>query len=56
MSDHVKHYAMGWVPDYPDFRDYSVETNQVALSLQQLGKPLPLRRCFLKWGFWNLRS
>ena len=38
MSDMDRHYAMGWVPDYPDFRDYSVETDQVALSLQQVGQ------------------
>ena len=43
MSEKVHHYAMGWVPDYPDFRDYSVETDQVALSLQQVGQKASIK-------------
>jgi len=50
MSDHVKHYAMGWVPDYPDFRDYSVETNQVALSLQQVGQTASIKEMLSEVG------
>ncbi len=38
MVDYKKNYAMGWVPDYPDFRDYSVETDQVSLGLKQAGE------------------
>jgi C1A family cysteine protease len=30
--------GMGWLPDYPDFRDYSVESDKVAPRLKLLGQ------------------
>jgi len=30
--------GMGWLPDYPDFRDYTVEKQEVAPRLVQLGQ------------------
>jgi hypothetical protein len=29
---------MGWFPDYPDFRDYTIDHDRVALRHQQLGQ------------------
>jgi len=32
--DHIeKRHGMGWIPDYPDFRDYTEETGEVRLIL-----------------------
>ncbi|EAT59312.1 C1 family peptidase [Chlorobium ferrooxidans] len=30
--------GMGWLPDYPDFRDYTAEHNKVSTDLKQLGQ------------------
>lgn len=29
---------MGWLPDYPDFRDYTVKHDEVASSRKALGQ------------------
>ena len=29
MANSVGKYGMGWLPDYPDFRDYTEKTNQI---------------------------
>ena len=37
--------AMGWIPDYPDFRDYTEKTEEIRLTLGSAavskGKSLP---------------
>jgi len=35
--------GMGWLPDYPDFRDYSVERDSVSDKLQQAGQTAPIK-------------
>ena len=30
--------GMGWLPDYPDFRDYKVDKDDVTPMLQRLGQ------------------
>lgn len=30
--------GMGWLPDYPDFRDYTVEREEVSLRLKRLAQ------------------
>ena len=30
--------AMGWIPDYPDFRDFDIDRDEVDLKLQALGQ------------------
>jgi len=37
MSD-MRCYGMGWLPDYPDFRDYTVEKKEVPAKLKALGQ------------------
>jgi C1A family cysteine protease len=37
-SKMVKKMGMGWLPDYPDFRDYTIEQTEVAPRLQRLGQ------------------
>ena len=36
--------AMGWLPDFPDFRDYTVEQEEVKEPLKKAGVTKPLRR------------
>jgi C1A family cysteine protease len=33
-------FALGWIPDYPDFRDYTEETTEVRQILKGTGLPL----------------
>ena len=30
--------GMGWLPDYPDFRDYTIEEKDIKPSLKALGQ------------------
>ena len=32
-------YAMGWLPDYPDFRDYTTEHAEIKPLLKKIGLP-----------------
>ena len=36
MDEMVKSFGMGWLPDYPDFRDYTEEHEEVPLRLKRL--------------------
>lgn len=36
MSTSMKGHGLGWVPDYPDFRDYSPETTEVKVLLKKV--------------------
>lgn len=38
-----RRYGMGWIPDYPDFRDYTEETLEVKnlLGEGKKGKKIP---------------
>lgn len=38
MSEVIEKLGMGWLPDYPDFRDHTVEQNEVAPRLKLLGQ------------------
>lgn len=38
MDKSVEKLGMGWLPDYPDFRDYTVERDEVATKLKLLGQ------------------
>jgi len=38
MSDATEARGMGWLPDYPDFRDYTVEQDQIGARLKELGQ------------------
>lgn len=43
-------FGMGWLPDYPDFRDYTVEQNEVAPKLKLLGQKEPIKAMLKKVG------
>jgi C1A family cysteine protease len=38
MSKQTKKRMMGWLPDYPDFRDYTIEQDNISAKLKQLGQ------------------
>lgn len=37
MNEKIEKLGMGWLPDYPDFRDYTVEHEAVKTMLTQVG-------------------
>ena len=49
MTSFTKTHGLGWLPDYPDFRDYTEETDEIKIILQpsplvKSGKPAPASR------------
>jgi C1A family cysteine protease len=50
MSETIQKFGMGWLPDYPDFRDYTVEHNQVASRLKALGQKASVKAMLSKVG------
>jgi len=42
--------SMGWLPDYPDFRDITIEHDQVSLKLQNLGQKDSVKKMLAKTG------
>jgi C1A family cysteine protease len=42
MAEQMETYGLGWLPDYPDFRDYTTENESVQPLLKQMrvGKPV----------------
>ena len=42
--------GMGWLPDYPDYRDYTVEKDQVAPRLIRLGQKESVKAMLTKVG------
>lgn len=50
MSEVVEKFGMGWLPDYPDFRDYSVERDEVSTRLKQFGQKDSVRAMLMKVG------
>lgn len=43
MSETIETLGMGWLPDYPDFRDYTVEQGSVKGMLKKAGVGEPLK-------------
>jgi C1A family cysteine protease len=38
VAETIEKMGMGWLPDYPDFRDYTIEQGEVAPRLKELGQ------------------
>ena len=49
MAEIIKR-GMGWLPDYPDFRDYSVEQDKVPQRLKVLGQKDSIKAMLKKVG------
>ncbi len=43
MSDTLAKLGLGWLPDYPDFRDYTVEKDSVKDMLKKVGASSPIK-------------
>jgi C1A family cysteine protease len=54
MSDTVGTFGMGWLPDYPDFRDYTVEQATVPHRLELLGQHASVKDMLTKVGVAEL--
>jgi len=50
MSEKSEMRAMGWLPDYPDFRDYTAEQNEIAPRLYALGQKDSIKAMLGKVG------
>ncbi|MBI4714465.1 MAG: cysteine protease [Nitrospirae bacterium] len=50
MDENTKTFGMGWLPGYPDIRDYTVESDQVSLRLKRLGQKDSVRAMLRRVG------
>jgi C1A family cysteine protease len=50
MSETIETKGMGWLRDYPDFRDHTPELGQVAPKLHALGQKDPIKTMLKKVG------
>jgi C1A family cysteine protease len=49
MENLIK-YGMGWMPDYPDFRDFTVNQDSLTKKLQDLGQTTSIKSMLKKAG------
>lgn len=50
MSEVKEKVSMGWLPDYPDFRDYTVEQDEISIKLKMLGQEDSIKAMLEKVG------
>jgi C1A family cysteine protease len=50
MDQMIEKLGMGWLPDYPDFRDYTAEQDVVTLNLELLGQKDSVKAMLAKVG------
>lgn len=50
MGEMIEKFGMGWLPDYPDFRDYSIEYDEVTPKLKLLGQTDSVKVMLTKVG------
>jgi len=50
MDKMIEKLGMGWLPDYPDFRDYTAEHDKVSSSLKLLGQKDSVKAMLAKVG------
>lgn len=50
MDEIIENQGMGWLPDYPDFRDYTIEYDEVAFKHQLLGQKDSVKALLKKVG------
>jgi len=46
----IPRYRMGWLPDYPDMRDYTPETDEVSARMKRLGQTASVKSMLHKTG------
>ncbi len=50
MEERIEISGMGWLPDYPDFRDYTTEQEEVSPRLKALGQKDSIKAMLTKIG------
>ena len=50
MAEIAKKLGMGWLPDYPDFRDYTAERDKISAKLKLLGQKDSVKSMLKKVG------
>ena len=50
MDQNLEVAGMGWLPDYPDFRDYTADQNKISSSLKQFGQGDSVKAMLAKSG------
>jgi C1A family cysteine protease len=50
MAEEMEKMGMGWLPDYPDFRDYTAEQDTVSAKLKILGQKDSIKAMLKKVG------
>ncbi len=53
MSEMLEKFGMGWLPDYPDFRDYTINHDKVSPRLLKLGQKATVKKMLAKIGVKN---
>jgi C1A family cysteine protease len=53
MSEKLEKLGMGWLPDYPDFRDSTVDQDVVSEKLLKLGEKDSIKKMLKKTGVEN---
>jgi C1A family cysteine protease len=53
MSEMLEKYGMGWLPDYPDFRDFTISHDEVSPRLLKLGQKVTVKKMLAKIGVKN---
>ncbi|MBN2000564.1 cysteine protease [candidate division KSB1 bacterium] len=54
MSTKIQEKAMGWLPDYPDFRDYTVDQKNVPEKFKQMGFKDTIKDMLSKIGVYEM--
>lgn len=50
MSEIIECRGMGWLPDYPDFRDQTIDHDELTLKLKTLGQKETVKKMISKVG------
>ncbi|HIK46577.1 MAG TPA: cysteine protease [Leptolyngbyaceae cyanobacterium M65_K2018_010] len=56
MPDLFQDRGMGWLRDYPDFRDYTIETTSIPAKLQALGQTKSIKQMLKEVGVLNPKA
>jgi C1A family cysteine protease len=48
--DEIFNYGMGWLPDLPDIRDYSVDTDTLSMKIKETGQTKTIKDMLKKIG------
>jgi len=49
MSETIR-FGMGWLPDYPDFRDYGIDRDEIKPELKRLGQTKSVKAMLVETG------